>query len=116
MKEAWKYDLAKKPKTQICESESYCDISICKLLHYYLCKLFFLNHNSKLNYKLLLLLQRIPKPLFLFLLGPPYIVSPPENITVNISQNALFTCQAEAYPGNLTYTWFWEEDNVYFKK
>lgn len=50
------------------------------------------------------------------LLGPPYIVSPPENITVNISQNALFTCQAEAYPGNLTYTWFWEEDNVYFKK
>lgn len=49
-------------------------------------------------------------------LGPPYIVSPPENVTVNISQNALFTCQAEAYPGNLTYTWFWEEDNVYFKK
>ncbi|PWA22114.1 hypothetical protein CCH79_00010329 [Gambusia affinis] len=48
--------------------------------------------------------------------GPPYIVSPPENVTVNISQNALFTCQAEAYPGNLTYTWFWEEDNVYFKK
>ncbi|CAM4552343.1 unnamed protein product [Leuciscus chuanchicus] len=47
--------------------------------------------------------------------GPPYIVSPPENITVNISQNAQFTCQAEAYPGNLTYTWFWEEDNVYFK-
>uniref|UniRef100_A0A8D3A727 Immunoglobulin superfamily member 9B n=1 Tax=Scophthalmus maximus TaxID=52904 RepID=A0A8D3A727_SCOMX len=47
--------------------------------------------------------------------GPPYIVSPPENVTVNISQNALFTCQAEAYPGNLTYTWFWEEDNVYFK-
>lgn len=51
-----------------------------------------------------------------FLSGPPYIVSPPENVTVNISQNALFTCQAEAYPGNLTYTWFWEEDNVYFKK
>ena len=48
--------------------------------------------------------------------GPPYIVSPPENVTVNISQNAMFTCQAEAYPGNLTYTWFWEEDNVYFKK
>uniref|UniRef100_A0A671NR07 Protein turtle homolog B-like n=1 Tax=Sinocyclocheilus anshuiensis TaxID=1608454 RepID=A0A671NR07_9TELE len=47
--------------------------------------------------------------------GPPYILSPPENITVNISQNAQFTCQAEAYPGNLTYTWYWEEDNVYFK-
>ncbi|XP_016151534.1 protein turtle homolog B [Sinocyclocheilus grahami] len=47
--------------------------------------------------------------------GPPFIVSPPENITVNISQDAFFTCQAEAYPGNLTYTWFWEEDNVFFK-
>ncbi|KYO38969.1 hypothetical protein Y1Q_0022570 [Alligator mississippiensis] len=47
--------------------------------------------------------------------GPPFIVSPPENITVNISQDALFTCQAEAYPGNLTYTWYWEEENVYFK-
>lgn len=48
--------------------------------------------------------------------GPPFIVSPPENITVNISQDALFTCQAEAYPGNLTYLWYWEEENVYFKK
>uniref|UniRef100_A0A4W3HB38 Immunoglobulin superfamily member 9B n=1 Tax=Callorhinchus milii TaxID=7868 RepID=A0A4W3HB38_CALMI len=47
--------------------------------------------------------------------GPPFIISPPENITVNISQDALFTCQAEAYPGNLTYIWFWEEDNVFFK-
>ncbi|XP_064424709.1 protein turtle homolog B [Latimeria chalumnae] len=47
--------------------------------------------------------------------GPPFIVSPPENITVNISQDALFTCQAEAYPGNLTYMWYWEEDNVFFK-
>lgn len=62
-------------------------------------------------------LHNKPKHVCLFLsLGPPYIVSPPENVTVNISQNALFTCQAEAYPGNLTYTWFWEEDNVYFKK
>ena len=48
--------------------------------------------------------------------GPPFIVSPPGNITVNISQDAFFTCQAEAYPRNLTYTWFWEEDNVFFKK
>ncbi|XP_053504184.1 protein turtle homolog B [Ictalurus furcatus] len=47
--------------------------------------------------------------------GPPFIVSPPDNITVNISQDAFFTCQAEAYPGNMTYTWFWEEDNVFFK-
>lgn len=35
---------------------------------------------------------------------------------MNISQDALFTCQAEAYPGNLTYLWYWEEENVYFKK
>lgn len=48
--------------------------------------------------------------------GPPFIVTPPENITVNISQDAFFTCQAEAYPRNLTYTWFLEEDNVFFKK
>ncbi|XP_069080556.1 protein turtle homolog B [Pleurodeles waltl] len=47
--------------------------------------------------------------------GPPFIISPPENITVNISQDALLTCQAEAYPGNLTYTWYWEEENVFFK-
>uniref|UniRef100_A0A8C8E0M1 Immunoglobulin superfamily, member 9Bb n=1 Tax=Oryzias sinensis TaxID=183150 RepID=A0A8C8E0M1_9TELE len=47
--------------------------------------------------------------------GPPFIISPPENITVNISQDAFFTCQAEAYPRNLTYTWFWEQDNVFFK-
>ncbi|XP_018598161.2 protein turtle homolog B isoform X1 [Scleropages formosus] len=47
--------------------------------------------------------------------GSPHIVKPPLNITVNISQNAFFSCQAEAYPGNLTYIWFWEEDNVYFK-
>ncbi|XP_043937066.1 protein turtle homolog B [Protopterus annectens] len=47
--------------------------------------------------------------------GPPFIVSPPENITVNISQDALFTCQAEAYPGNLTYMWFLEDENVFFK-
>uniref|UniRef100_A0A671U2H5 Immunoglobulin superfamily member 9B n=1 Tax=Sparus aurata TaxID=8175 RepID=A0A671U2H5_SPAAU len=47
--------------------------------------------------------------------GPPFIITPPENITVNISQDAFFTCQAEAYPRNLTYTWFWEEDNVFFK-
>jgi hypothetical protein len=52
----------------------------------------------------------------LFSLGPPFIVSPPENITVNISQDALLTCRAEAYPGNLTYTWYWQDENVYFQK
>lgn len=52
----------------------------------------------------------------LFSPGPPFIVSPPENITVNISQDALLTCRAEAYPGNLTYTWYWQDENVYFQK
>uniref|UniRef100_A0A8C8GWG0 Uncharacterized protein n=1 Tax=Oncorhynchus tshawytscha TaxID=74940 RepID=A0A8C8GWG0_ONCTS len=47
--------------------------------------------------------------------GPPFIVSPPQNLTVNISQAAKLDCLAEAYPGNLTYTWFWEDDNVFFK-
>uniref|UniRef100_A0A4W5K4F7 Immunoglobulin superfamily member 9B n=1 Tax=Hucho hucho TaxID=62062 RepID=A0A4W5K4F7_9TELE len=47
--------------------------------------------------------------------GPPFIVSPPKNLTVNISQDAKLDCLAEAYPGNLTYTWFWEDDNVFFK-
>uniref|UniRef100_A0A3Q2CVH6 Immunoglobulin superfamily, member 9Bb n=1 Tax=Cyprinodon variegatus TaxID=28743 RepID=A0A3Q2CVH6_CYPVA len=47
--------------------------------------------------------------------GPPFITSPPVNITVNISQDAFFSCRAEAYPGNLTFTWLWEKDNVFFK-
>ncbi|KAJ7996934.1 hypothetical protein DPEC_G00223660 [Dallia pectoralis] len=47
--------------------------------------------------------------------GPPFIVTPPQNLTVNISQDAKLECLAEAYPGNLTYSWFWEDDNVFFK-
>ncbi|XP_041947435.1 protein turtle homolog B [Alosa sapidissima] len=47
--------------------------------------------------------------------GPPFIISPPENVTLNVSQDALFTCQSEAYPGNLTYTWSLGEENVFFK-
>uniref|UniRef100_A0A3P9A636 Immunoglobulin superfamily, member 9Bb n=1 Tax=Esox lucius TaxID=8010 RepID=A0A3P9A636_ESOLU len=47
--------------------------------------------------------------------GPPFIVNPPQNLTVNISQDAKLDCLAEAYPGNLTYTWFWEDGNVFFK-
>ena len=38
---------------------------------------------------------------------------PPQNITVNISQDAFLACQAEAYPGNLTYTWFQGSSNVF---
>ncbi|KAM6294173.1 protein turtle homolog A [Aegotheles albertisi] len=45
--------------------------------------------------------------------GPPIIVVPPQNITVNISQDAFLVCQAEAYPGNLTYTWFQGSSNVF---
>nr|XP_025036564.1 LOW QUALITY PROTEIN: protein turtle homolog A [Pelodiscus sinensis] len=45
--------------------------------------------------------------------GPPVIVVPPQNITVNITQDAFLACQAEAYPGNLTYSWFQGDSNVY---
>ncbi|XP_069073866.1 protein turtle homolog A isoform X2 [Pleurodeles waltl] len=45
--------------------------------------------------------------------GPPIIVVPPENTTVNISQNAFLACQAEAYPANLTYTWLQGNNNVF---
>ncbi|XP_075763325.1 protein turtle homolog A [Pelodiscus sinensis] len=45
--------------------------------------------------------------------GPPVIVVPPQNITVNITQDAFLVCQAEAYPGNLTYSWFQGDSNVY---
>ncbi|XP_054254489.1 protein turtle homolog A [Indicator indicator] len=45
--------------------------------------------------------------------GPPLIVVPPQNLTVNVSQDAFLACQAEAYPGNLTYTWFQGSTNVF---
>ncbi|OXB55818.1 hypothetical protein ASZ78_007136 [Callipepla squamata] len=45
--------------------------------------------------------------------GPPVIVVPPQNVTVNVSQDAFLACQAEAYPGNLTYTWFQGSSNVF---
>ncbi|XP_059688023.1 protein turtle homolog A [Gavia stellata] len=45
--------------------------------------------------------------------GPPIIVVPPQNVTVNVSQDAFLVCQAEAYPGNLTYTWFQGSSNVF---
>uniref|UniRef100_A0A672UVA1 Immunoglobulin superfamily member 9 n=1 Tax=Strigops habroptila TaxID=2489341 RepID=A0A672UVA1_STRHB len=45
--------------------------------------------------------------------GPPVIVVPPQNITVNVSQDAFLACQAEAYPGNLTYTWLRGSTNVF---
>ncbi|XP_027489144.1 protein turtle homolog A-like, partial [Corapipo altera] len=45
--------------------------------------------------------------------GPPVIVVPPQNVTVNVSQDAFLACQAEAYPGNLTYSWFQGGTNVF---
>ncbi|XP_037362582.1 protein turtle homolog A isoform X1 [Talpa occidentalis] len=49
----------------------------------------------------------------LLVLGPPVIVVPPRNSTVNASQDASLACRAEAYPANLTYTWFQDSINVF---
>ncbi|XP_034954065.2 protein turtle homolog A isoform X1 [Zootoca vivipara] len=45
--------------------------------------------------------------------GPPVIVVPPQNVTVNLTQDAFLACQAEAYPANLTYSWFQGNTNVF---
>ncbi|XP_061462381.1 protein turtle homolog A isoform X2 [Rhineura floridana] len=45
--------------------------------------------------------------------GPPVIVVPPQNVTVNLTQDAFMACQAEAYPANLTYSWFLGNTNVF---
>ncbi|MBW03889.1 Protein turtle A, partial [Eschrichtius robustus] len=44
---------------------------------------------------------------------PPVIVVPPKNSTVNASQDVSLACQAEAYPANLTYSWFQDSTNVF---
>ncbi|KAM5293948.1 protein turtle homolog A isoform 5-T12 [Glossophaga mutica] len=49
----------------------------------------------------------------LLVLGPPVIVVPPNNSTVNASQDISLACQAEAYPANLTYSWFKDSINVF---
>ncbi|XP_038624379.1 protein turtle homolog A [Tachyglossus aculeatus] len=49
----------------------------------------------------------------LLVLGPPVIVGPPENSTVNATQDALLACRAQAYPANLTYNWFQGDTNVF---
>lgn len=38
---------------------------------------------------------------------------PPKNSTVNASQDVLLACRAEAYPANLTYSWFQDSTNVF---
>ncbi|MBN3317474.1 TUTLA protein, partial [Atractosteus spatula] len=45
--------------------------------------------------------------------GPPVIIIPPEDTTLNMSQDAVLRCQAEAYPSNLTYLWWKQGENVF---
>ncbi|KAJ8286530.1 hypothetical protein GJAV_G00040200 [Gymnothorax javanicus] len=45
--------------------------------------------------------------------GPPVILRPPKDTTLNISQNAQLQCRAEAYPPNMTYVWWKQGENVY---
>ncbi|XP_029941459.1 protein turtle homolog A, partial [Salarias fasciatus] len=45
--------------------------------------------------------------------GPPVIVIPPKNTSLNMSQNALLQCQAVADPPNMTYVWLKGGENVY---
>ncbi|KAM9475167.1 uncharacterized protein igsf9b [Clarias gariepinus] len=45
--------------------------------------------------------------------GPPVIVIPPEDTTMNMSESAALQCHADAYPSNLTYEWQKEGQNVY---
>lgn len=45
--------------------------------------------------------------------GPPVIMVPPKNSTVNASQDISLACRAEAYPANLTYSWFQDSLNVF---
>ncbi|XP_072288674.1 uncharacterized protein igsf9b [Eucyclogobius newberryi] len=45
--------------------------------------------------------------------GPPIILISPEDTTLNMSQDAVLQCQADAYPSNLTYEWVKQGQNVY---
>lgn len=45
--------------------------------------------------------------------GPPIILISPEDTTLNMSQDAVLQCQADAYPSNLTYEWMKQGQNVY---
>ncbi|MCJ8735074.1 hypothetical protein PDJAM_G00242620 [Pangasius djambal] len=45
--------------------------------------------------------------------GPPVIVIPPEDTTMNMSGDGVLQCHADAYPSNLTYEWQKEGQNVY---
>uniref|UniRef100_A0A3P8RCR3 Immunoglobulin superfamily, member 9a n=1 Tax=Astatotilapia calliptera TaxID=8154 RepID=A0A3P8RCR3_ASTCA len=45
--------------------------------------------------------------------GPPVIVIPPKNTSLNMSQDAHLQCQAVADPPNMTYVWEKGGENVY---
>ncbi|CAB1417674.1 unnamed protein product [Pleuronectes platessa] len=45
--------------------------------------------------------------------GPPIIIISPEDTTLNMSQDGVLQCQADAYPSNLTYEWLKHGQNVY---
>ncbi|XP_044223593.1 protein turtle homolog A [Thunnus albacares] len=45
--------------------------------------------------------------------GPPIIIISPEDTTLNMTQDAVLQCQADAYPSNLTYEWLKQGQNVY---
>ncbi|XP_048100518.1 protein turtle homolog A-like [Alosa alosa] len=45
--------------------------------------------------------------------GPPIIIMPPEDVSMNMSQDAVLPCQAEAHPANLTYEWWKDGENIY---
>ncbi|XP_007561665.1 protein turtle homolog A-like isoform X1 [Poecilia formosa] len=45
--------------------------------------------------------------------GPPVIMVPPKDTTLNMSQNALLQCQAVADPPNMTYVWQKAGENVH---
>ncbi|XP_047448248.1 protein turtle homolog A isoform X2 [Mugil cephalus] len=45
--------------------------------------------------------------------GPPIIIISPEDTTLNMTQDAVLQCQADAYPSNLTYEWMKQGQNVY---
>lgn len=45
--------------------------------------------------------------------GPPVILIPPKDTVLNMSQDALLQCQAEADPPNMTYVWTRDGENVY---
>lgn len=52
-------------------------------------------------------------PVSLLSTGPPLIIISPEDTSLNMSQDAVLQCQADAYPSNLTYEWMKQGQNVY---